>query len=572
MLDRFSRNNVQAQGMLQQTPKQAPDYAAQGQADYNKMMEGVSGNNTAAGQYTQMPMDDTVSPNLTAAAYGNMTNSELAGRARANEAQMMSQADTTDPRLAMKRALAGINVDDPNITMDWVKGFELAQSRRESNTRLGMDQQKMGAALTDRFEGRAVFDGMQDAAKKGGLAGVIDYLTVTDPEKAMSFYKQKTELDASIMKNEVMSSMVPAEKAKALAEGYGVLGKMGTALLNANPGDRNNMYQTMLPMIKQINPSAPNVLNDAATGMFMLAQAQSTPENILYSSQKNNALYESKLGQLSSAIEQANKGGNFKLANDLQRQYDGVLAESQKSISQATSARLQAGRKEASMQPQNVLQENRNELSALRQQTKPFTTKLDTMTQAANVLSEIEANGGISNPKNALLANTLRLSTAKQVQSGVLTEPDYVRSGGTATWQEWQKKANEWAQGVQTPMNQDEFNQVKAMLKGAMKNNYDSIKQIEADHKLMTDPHTYADQDGQTKQIIDYNNFPLISRGYDKYFMPNQVAQDPNNLPIEQQAEMKIQQIQGMKLDPAAKQQAIGAIQARLLKMQAGQQ
>lgn len=149
----------------------------------------------------------------------------------------------------------------------------------------------------DRDREMAIQSGMSEAAQQGGFEGVIDYLTNADPDRALDFAAKKNSLDQAMMKTDTIKSLIPIQQAAAMAEGYGIIGKMGTALLRAPDEDRQGMYQNMLPVLKKINPDAPDSLNQDAVNMFMLGAAQAMPANLLYANDKKLNQYQSAIGQ-----------------------------------------------------------------------------------------------------------------------------------------------------------------------------------------------------------------------------------------------------------------------------------
>jgi hypothetical protein len=139
---------------------------------------------------------------------------------------------------------------------------------------------------------------MAQAAVQGGYPAVIEYLKSADPDRAMSFETQKVALDNSLMKNDMYSYMLPFQKNNALIDAYGALGKMGTAILRAPPGEQQAMYNVMRPLVTAVNPDAPTDVNQAAP-MFMLGAAQATPPALLY----GNLLMQAKMqGDVGKAI------------------------------------------------------------------------------------------------------------------------------------------------------------------------------------------------------------------------------------------------------------------------------
>lgn len=175
--------------------------------------------------------------------------------------------------------------------------------------RLSMDQEAFSWKREDRNKRQFIENGMAEAFQQGGYSGVIDFLQNNDPEKAIEFTNKKIQLDDNLMKSDVMRSLAPLQQAQAMTEAYGAMGQMGATLLKAAPEDRNAMYQQMLPILKKINPEAPDSLNDDAVAMFQLGVAQSMPANIFYANQKQLTSSQSAVGKLDADIRSRVQNG-----------------------------------------------------------------------------------------------------------------------------------------------------------------------------------------------------------------------------------------------------------------------
>lgn len=179
-----------------------------------------------------------------------------------------------------------------------------ADANARANDTQGMMREGFGWKRQDRAKEQFIQSGMVASAKEGGYAGVIHFLETADPTKAIEFTKSKLSLDKDMMSNDLFSSMLPVEKAKALAEGYGILGKMGTAIAKAPADQRQAMYDQMMPLVKTVNPNAPKDIQ-SATPMFMLSIAQATPENVLFQTKKTAADLSSEVGKTLDDIHKA---------------------------------------------------------------------------------------------------------------------------------------------------------------------------------------------------------------------------------------------------------------------------
>lgn len=151
--------------------------------------------------------------------------------------------------------------------------------------------------------------GMQQAAKIGGYEGVVQFLQTADPDRAIKIQSAKTSLDSQMLGNQHLAMLNDTQKQAALVSGYGIIGKMGATLLTAPPEERNNMYQRMLPMIQAVVPDAPKELNDDASNMLMLAQAQANPQSILLSTQRQANMANSDVAKLNQDISNAQARG-----------------------------------------------------------------------------------------------------------------------------------------------------------------------------------------------------------------------------------------------------------------------
>lgn len=237
---------------------------------------------------------------------------------------------------------------------DFLDAFYTAQQNNRANT-MSSDVHETHTDQQQLFQQQQqIQQGMSQAAQTGGYSGVIDYLRTADPDRAMKFEDAKNTLDQHMMQSSVMSALLPGEKAKALAEGYGVLGKMGGAILQAKPADRQAMYDQMQPIIKTINPNAPSDVASAAP-MFMLANAQADPNNNQYLSQKTLALGNTAVDNLSTSIQTRKERGETAqnspgLATELAQLnaiYDTAIATHNKTVNdtlnQNAAAVTQAG-------------------------------------------------------------------------------------------------------------------------------------------------------------------------------------------------------------------------------------
>lgn len=194
----------------------------------------------------------------------------------------------------------------------YVKGVQAAIEMKNSqaaltnqNRTVDMGQERLSYDRTDREKKRAIDDGMMQAAQIGGFSGVVDYLKTVDPDRALVFNTAKQEMDQKMIQTDLMRALAPVEQAKAMAEGYGVLGKMGKALLDAPPADRQNMYQHMQPIMRAVLGNNIPASVEQAAPLFMLGAAQATPADALFKSKQTSLEMKSKVGELMGDVQKA---------------------------------------------------------------------------------------------------------------------------------------------------------------------------------------------------------------------------------------------------------------------------
>jgi hypothetical protein len=243
-----------------------------------------------------------------------------------------------------------------NVGASWVEGYRMRQEDMRKNATISMAQEQQGWQRTDREKRRMIDDGIINAAGTGGFEGALDYLKTADPERAMQFSIAKDKMDQSMMQTEIFKSALPNEKAKLMIEGYGIMGKMGAALLNAPSKDRDNMYQHMLPILKTVNPDAPSSLNQSALDMFQLAVAQATPENQLWNAKKSATTLNSALGvAMQDAHKAAQLYGPDSPEAGMARKYLQDVAESKGALVASTAQDMQNKAKKLNMSQEAVM-------------------------------------------------------------------------------------------------------------------------------------------------------------------------------------------------------------------------
>ncbi len=342
---------------------------------------------------------------------------------------------------------------DPN-TMGggFIEGYTAAKNIKNQQFQQKMAGEQQAWKRTDRDEKRQVDFGMKDAAQAGGYEGVIEYLKGADPDRALAFHQQKLELDKSIMQNDMYAFMMPLEKDKAMIEAYGTLGKMGMAILNAPAKDRQNMYDTMKPMIHTINPNAPaNV--EAAAGMFLLGAAQATPQNQLFRNTQGVIQADSQIGKLSNDRMRMLASG---VPTD-SPQVQAIDNQLVKYRTQGQQSQLQLYRTQLNMnmasstEAQKVMQATESTNTNMQSGAKDFNAFMNIYRNISPAMQKLKEN-----PDDVYSQQLLARNFAMMLNKGALSEADAAVPFTAYGVADWKKKAKSWASGEVNVLNPNE--------------------------------------------------------------------------------------------------------------------
>lgn len=429
------------------------------------------------------------------------------------EAATMPTPDIITPG----QAAANMKLDTKALGPGFVKGYLASQDNRRSDQgevraekATAMAQDQSNAMLEEhgwKREAKQKEDliqaGMSDAAQSGGYEAVVDFLKTADPERAMLFDTKKQELDRSIMGTQVMQAVGQKDMVNARVEAYGALGKMGTALLNAKEGDRAAMYQTMLPMVKAVNPDAPNSLDSNAVGMFMLAQAQATPANLLYYSHKNLTGTLSTLGKIDSDIRARQAAGvspddpSLKTLLDQRETYS---LKKDQAVLQLNSAEIKTQSQQQSItaqQFQATETTNKNLLGASKDFAGNFLPIYTSSVASRNVLK--------SDPTNAAAQQSLARAFVKLYNTGAMSDKDAAIAFSATGAPEMMKKFKSIVSGQVVALNPRETANLSAMFDALGDNKLASQQAIENQF------HTSTEQFGG---LVDWNKIRRPSQQY----------------------------------------------------------
>lgn len=317
--------------------------------------------------------------------------------------------------------------------------------------------------------------GMRAAAEDGGYEAVISYLEKADPERAMVFTDSKLDLDKKIMGNDIFKATADYKKQELLVESYGLLGKMGYALLNTPPEQRAQVYQQALPMIKKINPEAPDNV-EAAAPMFLLAAAQATPANQLFRWGKEATKAQSNVGKINADILAAKeRGASIDGEDEDSKGLQALYAEREKLKAHEIEAqnqltKVQLGQTKDKLQATELLSNSLQKSSVINQKY------IESYTAKAASLKTLT-----SDPTNPAAKNQLTRSFAKDMQGGgVMTEQDVMAAFGSAGYETLRKKVLSMMSGKEEVLNPVEIKDLSTMFNNIHNEKVNAQKSIES--------------------------------------------------------------------------------------------
>lgn len=408
-----------------------------------------------------------------------------------------------------------IKQENLDINKDYLKIAQEDLGIRKADS--AMRQEEFGWKRADRQKQMMIEDGMSEAAKSGGYTGVIDYLKTVDPAMAIQFHSKKLALDDQMLNSEAAQMAAPNEKTKVLMEGYGLLGKMGQAILKAPEEDRQAMYEQMLPMARQIVPDLPDDVNKAS-GTFMLAVSQATPENQLFLNTQGLQKAQSQLGKLYSDYERAKLSGNQEAIDTLSSQIRNYQNQADKSQAQLDS--LQLG------QANTKFQANTKVGNDLQKYSKDYMNTASTYSNTIQpLLKQLEVD-----PKAGFAQAGLRYKLARFMQGGgVLNDQDYAKMAGAAGYRAYSKKVQAFLSGEVTELDPKEIAEMKAVSEQIINSAtaFQQNREKQYGQTIMSRP--------ENQGLVDWKSIPKPSEMYG-----NQVpSQYPKPTPIAIEEAMK---------------------------------
>lgn len=426
---------------------------------------------------TFVPGVGMLGPDLGGAVKGDLARQEYMLKESENQRE--------EEKLGLAKEKFGVEKDYLAIAQEDL-GIRLADlnMRKEEHSWKVEDRDKMGQLDL----------GMKEAMSKGGYGGVIDYLKTEDPTMALKFHAEKLKLDAEIMQNDVMQARAPTEKLKAMAESYAVLGKQGAAILSAKPEDREDMYRHMLPMIKKVNPDAPDTL-ERAVPMLMLSAAQATPESQLFASRFEMQKAESAIGKMYNDLFVARQQGDTEKTKTITE-----MIEKERNKADIVQVR------ETELSLRNVkdrFEASRKVTGDLQKVSKPFLDQMEIFVPVKNQLKLVEKD-----PTDGTALSQLRYRVVRLSEKGPLTADDLNRTSGLAGYANYSKNIESWFSGNNIALNPKEVGQVRSMLNVYMDQ---AVQAQEVREKMYGDLVS-----SQFSQLVDYNQVPKPSELFKK--------------------------------------------------------
>lgn len=314
-----------------------------------------------------------------------------------------------------------------------------------------------------------VMQNVSIAGQNGGYEGALAYLKANDPEAAMKLEKSKLQLDAQMMKNEVLATAAETDKAKAMLEGYQVLAQTGMMINGtADPNDAALLYKQVLPVIRTVNPDAPSTLNAEASDMLLLATAQAMPQNQKFKLGVQASQAQSAIGKLQADIDaRVARGESQENSEGLRNLLGQMNYLSNKAVKSDWEIK-KIGYEEKLMKAQSSNEDLKKQKtmeslvksinSDYRTDSKAFIQAQQNMLVIQSALNEIKRN-----PTNGAAYNQLKYGYARMLNgSGVLSNTDLeMASSSTGAIAQAIKKVRNWGWGSSISLNSQEVKHIE---------------------------------------------------------------------------------------------------------------
>lgn len=145
--------------------------------------------------------------------------------------------------------------------------------------------------------------GYQDAAASGGLDGALDYLERTDPEKALSLRAKQQDLSNSYLQAAMLKTQDQRMQQDIAQQNAEFVAKANDVILRQPSERQQEVYQQMLPLLKQHDPAAPDAFDPQRAQLSVaLHQKGSEPTELMKNLGFADTLETQGRGDLASAL------------------------------------------------------------------------------------------------------------------------------------------------------------------------------------------------------------------------------------------------------------------------------
>lgn len=415
----------------------------------------------------------------------------------------------------------GLGMMGPDIG-GYAKGVMLAQETLSKQNQQNIMNLGVNEAQFDRTRQQIITTGIMDNAQKGGYPAVIDYLRVADPDRAMQFENAKIQLDNNILGNKVLQATSQDQIATAMAHSYSLLGKMGYQIMNAPEDQQQALYSAAMPLVKQVNPNAPDNVQDAFP-MFMLAGAQSMPAAYAYMGAAAGLQATTDMGKAQAYIAQLHGMGYADNSPEMQN----ALLDLNKYKNQAIQAGMavtQAGLNQ--VKTQNEINQNKTQqaqfITGLNNnivtQLNTYSDRLGYSTFMKQYPTYLAAKARLLQDPNDYQAQYI-LSTTSKAMLGMSDSRNPADSDALAfassdtSFNSGLQYIRELASGTKIAVDPSEQPNVFKLIDAVGEKKYKTMLDVESQQKkLITNTRL---NDGSALPV-DWDNIPLPSQQYDK--------------------------------------------------------
>lgn len=252
--------------------------------------------------------------------------------------------------------------------------------------------------------------GRANAAKEGGLNGVIGYMESTRPEEGLKLKKASQDYQNSILEGEYRKKLTEGEdsqnRVKALTAAGNMYGQLNE-IYGKDPELAQQAYEKNYDLIKQLDPGAPAKFD---TGRAQMAVGLAVPQSQRYEAQQKALEAKSTEGKHVDDLIRYKEQGNQL----------GVEAITQ--AMEADKAKQLNAEREAQQLNLQILKDKQSRASSLREEyLKSVKEQAEMATNVAKMEALASSDDILTNPQKQI---SLINQYAKQNSPGIVTEFD----------------------------------------------------------------------------------------------------------------------------------------------------